>query len=92
MKNDEVKNVISRRDFLKTAAGAAVSAGLAGFTSGAVIERAFASARPSKSKVVLVTHKKVLVDGWEADSKVLQMMMDAGLKKLTGKKTDLRSK
>jgi len=80
---------ITRREFLQGAAGAAVTAGLVGLGTGFDIEEVLAAAKTPKSRVVVVTHKKVLVEGWQADPKVMQAMIDEGMKRLTGEKTAL---
>jgi len=77
---------VTRREFLKRAAGVA-AVGLVGAGSGSLLEEAFAASKPAKSRVVLVTHKKVLAEGWQMNLQVLQEMMDEGMKKLTREKS-----
>lgn len=76
---------ITRREFLQGAAGTALGIGLAGLG----LERTCraAEAASPKSRVVVVTNRKVLVSGWQMDQKIAQEMIDEGMLRLTGAKS-----
>ncbi len=87
MKNKKSgRKIISRRDFLKSAASIAIGTGLSGALK---TDELFAASqqKTAKSRVVVVVNKKALIEGWQTDPKVIQAMIDEGMKRLTGKKT-----
>ncbi len=80
---------LTRRRFLADSARGAAAAGMASLAGPSMA--AAGEAAPRRSRIVIVTHPNALLKGYQADSGVLSKMVEAGIKALTGKQSNVEA-
>ena len=87
MKSQKEKSDLSRREFIKKTSAGMLGVSILSSIPTVVKGAVFSPILSAKSKVVLVTHSKVIAATGEVDRKILKEMLDTAILKFSGEKS-----